>query len=342
MIQQSPLSSRSIGRLLQRAAIGIGGILPRGVSRLPYVVALEAVRKAFSFALGPDAEIWPRNSFLTSAFVPGKSDLDLTIVFKNKPSRSELVTTRRVLHTARGFFPLLGESNVYLLEDLSLVAVCMNAFELARDPQLRARVQATAKQAEGSRGDASIFLLRALESDLENLSTSPAQRKPKWEAHFKTVVAHCGQAPELRWDETPEPELLERLIEALAAFVAVEDPGKASRIQAVIREYLAAARSGALLGTLQTGPLHFALFPHRFCFMTDIPVFESKLEQAMARGQVSWEIAGLLGQYLLADNPRQLLAHIENLSRVASVLPDADNLKIGLGRIASRLQVAAS
>src|SRR5271166_2643942 len=86
------------------------GIVPKWIGSAPYHLALQ------TFILGArsaGAKVWPRNSFISQAFNPLISDLDLTIWFDATPQLQQVSEVVGLHKRLKSVFPLLGEMNLY-------------------------------------------------------------------------------------------------------------------------------------------------------------------------------------------------------------------------------------
>lgn len=131
-------------------------------------------------------EIWPRHSFLTKAFIPLKSDLDLSAYVSNLDSLSSYL---RYYRSCKKLFPFIGELNVYTPDSISFIkSKDVNGFELERDPILVSRFNIDlSNNRYFSREKAVSYLLMALVNDLHKLKADPNARLKKWNYHFDHV-----------------------------------------------------------------------------------------------------------------------------------------------------------
>jgi len=79
--------------------------------RWPYAGALAAIRWHAKQLIFPGPKIWARNSYLTPAFRPLHSDLDITVWFDDPPTDVGRLKLAKILARSKKIFPALGECN---------------------------------------------------------------------------------------------------------------------------------------------------------------------------------------------------------------------------------------
>jgi hypothetical protein len=165
-------------------------------------MALRGVR-ILAVISGVDCAVWPRNSFVTEALEPGFSDIDLTVFYQSSLLDQNRERFLSRVNQFRRFWPFLGEINFYSAEVSEFSYKFHNSFELLRDPELVARCSRKLDQTmqlkqpeqttqpklgESKRSpdliEGSVFLLRQLEQDLNNLTEIPKKRLKKWLRHY--------------------------------------------------------------------------------------------------------------------------------------------------------------
>lgn len=152
--------------------------------RLAYIAAYAKLKLVSQIVWG--IEIWPRHSFLTKAFIPLKSDLDMTAYVSNLESLNSYL---RYYRAYKKLLPFIGELNVYTPDLINYIKnKDVNGFELERDPLLVSRFQIDLTSAKYfSREKAASYLLMALVNDLHKLKADPNVRLKKWNYHFDHV-----------------------------------------------------------------------------------------------------------------------------------------------------------
>lgn len=118
-------------------------------------------------------QLWPRNSFAFDQFVPGLSDIDITIVSEITPSYA-IQQWQLLKHR----FPWFGEINYYPLAIVHALATLANPGELNRDPELL-RLLGKVKLSVNLHQKITV-LCRMLQHDHKALASYPIARRPKW------------------------------------------------------------------------------------------------------------------------------------------------------------------
>lgn len=131
-------------------------------------------------------EVWPRHSYLTSAFIPIKSDLDLSAYVYNL---KRLGSYLKFYSLIRKLFPFVGELNIYTPESiLYLKENTANGFELERDPFLLRKFNLDINNAKYYSKEMAIsYLLMSLFNDFHKLVNNPSLRIKKWQYHIDHV-----------------------------------------------------------------------------------------------------------------------------------------------------------
>lgn len=153
------------------------------ILRIPYVLAYTEVK--FFSRLFWGIKIWPRHSFLTEAFIPFKSDLDLSAYIKNSESIASFLKFYNLLKTIN---PHLGEMHIYTPECINLLRENdFNGFDLERDPLLLEEFNLSLSRKNFDCEKAISYLLMSLMSDLHKLRKNSGARLKKWKYHFRHV-----------------------------------------------------------------------------------------------------------------------------------------------------------
>ena len=143
--------------------------LPNAVNEAPYHLSFWLLRLFLNRKIGY------RNSLRYSCIEPFFSDLDITLVCEER-FRSQAL---RKYQMAKKFLPLLGELNLYSIENFEVARANCNPFERDRDPLLQATFPALRSKAEKF-----VFAFRMLDADWDTLQSRPATRQRKWNCHF--------------------------------------------------------------------------------------------------------------------------------------------------------------
>jgi hypothetical protein len=288
--------------------------------RWPYAAGLALLNAQVALAL-PTARIWPRNSYLTSAFRPLRSDLDVTVWFEGSPGAGDIHRLRRILARSKRLFPALGEANVYCAPLSRSLAAFINYFELQRDPSLREILPSRQGPVAGERA---AFLLRMLEADYHGLSRRPEKRAGKWRLHLQAV----GARPELF-----EPRHAVRSI--LTAAWPDQGADFVDAATQAVTDYLESKMHGGRQDPeVPLNPWLGALFPHRFCFRADPAGPMTEALRPTTAALVAWEIWGMNSQFLLSRDSGGIYDHLQRLRTVA---PDEAS-RIAISELAAAVQ----
>ena len=223
---------------------------------------------------------WKRNS-LALGYWTETSDLDLTLY-----CASDVPLPKITIKLWRAFSPC-GEWAAYTASDLKW-ANFANPFELARDPRLKAKVEA--RKPSGT--EAFVFWLHMFDSDGKVRGSDPvarASRRSKWRFH-----RHQLESAGFLVEDRPFPEFVAQTLAALAP----------AEIFAPENESL--CRPQRWLS--QTFPGEVA----KDQIFTQCPAALTEV----ARAQIHWELWGLLGQIRLRGNLIEVTAHFQNLANL--------------------------
>ena len=156
------------------------------VLRLPYILAYAKVKFLSRLLWG--IKVWPRHSYLTEAFIPLRSDLDLSAYVTNSESIASFL---KFYYFLKKIVPLLGEMHIYTPECIYILREHdFNGFDLERDPLLLAKFNLSLTQNKCFDSEKAIsYLLMSLMSDLHKLRKNPGARLKKWKYHFEHVKA---------------------------------------------------------------------------------------------------------------------------------------------------------
>jgi len=284
----------------------IDSMLPRSVARLPYDLALW-VLKGF-IGLGMHCFVWNRNSTRSGAFIMGVSDLDITVIGRERVSFELL---RDALAKLKRLFIFLGETNFYQESHVEFVLPRMNAFELKRDPVLREFSSVAVEEDDVAKF---VFTQRMLFSDVLTLKEAPSLRQAKWKNHFDLIgYSHQGQTIDLKFVMDSLKQLChhnERISRAVDNWA-----------KAVFEKNFDVYHADLGEGFKLLAP-HCHLWFHlndetEFLKATD--VFEKRLFKA----QLNWEFWGLYTQRFHL-NREQILAHLKRLQKAYNVIASTE------------------
>jgi hypothetical protein len=294
-------------------------VIPSPIGRIPYSIAFDALQWLARHYSHGSFELWARNSFLTSAFVPGYSDLDLTVYFHKTPRTSETAQLKKSLLKFKAIFPALGEINAYDPFLSSLASEFANPYDLERDPLLCKRLISRRARDPLVAG---VFILRGLDSDAESLLKSPARRLPKWRAHFAAVGAACPpQEPELLYDAVLD--------------LAVSKVGGIAEMKPALKHYYTLSKEERIHGPAGLRNSMYLVFPNKYCFLADhVESVREDSQRELILEQARWEIGGIGSQVLLSDRRPDILEHIRRMIRFLRLrVRDSEKEQDGLRRL---------
>ena len=131
-------------------------------------------------------EVWPRHSYVLKSFVPGKSDLDLSIYTNDNKKLKSFLKFYLIL---KKIIPFLGELAIYSPEIIQyLKKFDLNGFEISRDPILIKKFNLDVNKADNeSIEKAFVYMLMLLINDFHKLKSNAKSRFPKWTQHFEQI-----------------------------------------------------------------------------------------------------------------------------------------------------------
>jgi hypothetical protein len=280
---------------VKEAALRVSPWVPKPIGRIPYRVAMGALRARLSLlARESRPEVWPRNSYVLGTLKPLVSDLDFTLWLEREPSPEKMGEIARALRQFARLVPFLGEANTYVSPEARSLVEFANYFEVSRDPRLQALLGIHA-EAQPREMEAAVFLLRMMDSDVFNLHQHPAERLNKWREHLRSVAQATGRSFEIAGAD----RLLQQLKEAALDLLGLEPGSERDEARTALSTYLEHAVRNTRVNDLPMLPWGFVLYPHRFIYNQSlVPKLQGMALQVFL-GQLSWEIWGLQGQYRL-------------------------------------------
>lgn len=230
-------------------------------------------------------EVWARHSYALGTLEPSLSDLDLTFYFKKKPSVRALERVYGVYEKLKRAYPLFGEVNTFVEEEVEKLWHFANPLETARDPILVSRTQSPTR--EPTAADKSVFLLRMLESNVANLMEFGNHRRGKWQKYADVAGFELPQIISLE-------SLTESVVNSFPGYADWERE-KAAR---ALEIYWQSCLAGTRYYELSTLVEFQCLFPHRVDFkMSPYPFsFSNSASVDIAEAQIGWEIWGMYSQ----------------------------------------------
>lgn len=285
------------------------------ILRVLYFLALAYLSAIIFIRLRRSCQIWPRNSYLTKAFTPLKSDLDTTAYFLKEPNIKDLNALNACLRHVKYLFPALGETNIWDKDNAIIFTNISNPLELSRDPYLLRNLNIA--PSSPSIAEKLVYLLRLEEADLKNLVYHPETRKKKWQLHF--------EACELNPLDQISLSAINNVVVELGLKYGIP----------IIQENLESYQNALL----EADPLHLMtrrswfkvehimMFPHRFCFLPEENLQRAaKIEKlhALAIAQLRWEIVGIYTQINQIASHEGIALHINRMEQFLKVIDSKD------------------
>jgi hypothetical protein len=327
-----------LSRGIKQLAARVGPAIPRPAGRLPYATSFSFLDALLTLAFGPgEARAWARNSYLTESFIPGVSDLDITIWLRRDPGAKAWSKLRTILKGSRAIFPWLSEANVYVAADARELAPLFNPFELARDPELGKKLGPIAPILS-SRVHTAAFLARMLERDAEGLKTRPHARAGKWRIHLSETDCPPPPAECIPLADGLRDHILDCLFELVSSPYSPDRKLERASFQSAVVAHLDRAALGEEPDYRQgSSPWLYALFTHRYCGTDPVPELPLRLAET-ALANLAWECWGLYSQLYAMAGDAGLPAHLERLKMAAKGLEGRSELAAALGPVRAGLE----
>lgn len=294
--------------------------------RVPYVMAWRVVQMLARFS-GLSGQVWARNSFVLGPFNPGFSDIDLTLCSENPAIQLKENFFFNSYKYFRKCWPFLGEINYIRREQLSFILENHNYFELMRDPKL---LGCSLKQRAPDRFSAAIFLLRQLESDLQNLNHSPLKREAKWKRHFSVIDQVFSELDFLKYVSYKPESATGSIVGAILFLSEILNPIFVDALHEKLMfqvELLSQKFDSDQLCKLSDWSSWFFIWN---CHRSDFSKRHcGKLTNAQIQifiRQVQWEYCGVLTQSGSLRNLRNINEHLEMLHNNVSMVLATHNL----------------
>lgn len=300
--------------LLTKVFKVIDPFLPRSIAVWPYQESYYYLLSEFQNKQ-IKSDIWIRNSVRLGNFIFGVSDLDLTVYSAHKITNKEIFKIKTILKEAKNIYPFIGECNFYNVELSSRLLSSANPYELKRDPELIKKID---KELDFNNLEKTIFLLRMLYADHQNLIRDPMSRLRKWNQHFQML-------------DLPVKESISFNIIIEIIIDSINDKTNSIDIRNALNFLKTPFVDEDKIYHATTPPLWKFLFPHKHLwFEREIEDFPEEKENTVLGNiclrQIDWEIWGLMTQLPeIKDKEFGLKLHLNRLSRVASRLnPKSD------------------
>lgn len=243
-----------------------------GVDLSHFNIIYDLSWKILSAYQSHDCKVWSRNSFYFRKFIPGLSDIDISVTSKNKPEEFLLWKD-----TLKIFFPWIGEVNWYPSLIASEMCFLCNKVELSRDPILSGNLQCLSTEVTDI--DRFIFIVRMIDYDKSGLQSHPRSRTRKWAYHWDLVKSHGNFSGKNQFIENLS---LEVAIDLACEFVHEDKKDKIKEV---------------LIAIFNHGERCDWLMPHKYLNLYDFNVqeCESYFPEA-TQAQIDWEFWGVCTQ----------------------------------------------
>jgi hypothetical protein len=288
---------------------------PKRLSEATYSTAIKAFQLAIEVSLRDShAQVWTRNGYKTTGWVPFDQPVDFSVWFAREPSVRDLNSVRDAHRRVRKVFPILGEMNLYVATDIELFSQLMNSFLLERDPHLKKKLHPTNKLSP--RAQASAYLFRILDNEVKQVLQQSDETQRRWGGYFLSVGKVFDTDGEFEdWLNLEEASFLKKVI-AMAVGILGQTLDKKVRVEileCLELYYQSIGRNvpgDILRPILQSQPSLWAVFPHSLCYESREP---SQLKGLLtgvwgelAIAGMSWELSKILAGVRLLGRGRSI------------------------------------
>lgn len=250
----------------------IASLYSSGVDLSQLNVFYDISWKLLSAYQSQECQVWSRNSFYFRNFIPGLSDIDISVQSLEKPA--EFLFWKDSLKI---FFPWIGEVNWYPSLIANEMCFLCNKVELSRDPVLVSKLSQPALRMTDI--DRFIFLIRMIDYDKSGLNSNPRSRTRKWAYHWDLVKSESDSSGK----ETFVQNLsLETVIDLACEYVPTE---KRQEVKEV------------LLAVFNKDLRCDWLMPHKYLNLYDFNIEDCETYFPEAtQAQIDWEFWGVCTQ----------------------------------------------
>lgn len=245
-----------------------------------------------------NTKVWSRNSFFFKSYVPGLSDIDISVLSKETPIR--FLRWKKFLKI---FFPWIGEINWYPSDISAQMCLLANKVELLRDPGIIQEVIKSSPQVTDI--DRLTFLIRMIDYDLKGLVNNPQSRIRKWAYHWDHVKGSVQGR-----DSFLKNLSLEAAIELACEYVPEQ---KRNTVRKELTE------------VFKLGKRCDWIMPHKYLNLYDFDQDScEKTFSELTQGQIEWEFWGVCTQaYWL---PKE--SFFEHLVKLKKIKSEAQNEEV--------------
>ena len=179
-------------RYFQSVCLKIDRVIPTTFTKYlyypSYLVFALLCRMSFGKELN---KTYLRNSFYLNYFTFGLSDYDFGIILHRRVNTSKWNKFFNRFKKIKRIFPFWSEINVYVLDELNLIAPFINPTEAMRDPFLVEKISK-----ESSTEERFAFIIRCLFVNLKNWHFE-SKKKKKWKTYFELCQLEINHSPEI-------------------------------------------------------------------------------------------------------------------------------------------------
>jgi hypothetical protein len=286
---------------------------PRRLSEATYSAAIKAFQLAIEVSLrDSNAQVWTRNGYKTTGWVPFDQPVDFSVWFAREPSIRDLNSVRNAHRRVKKVFPILGEMNLYVATDIELFSQLMNSFLLERDPHLKRKLQLTNKL--NPRAQASAYLFRVLDAEVKDVLEQSDETQRRWGGYFLSVGKVFGTDGEFEdWLNLEEGTFLKKVVAMAVGILGPSLDKKSEILECLELYYQSIGRNvpgDILRPLLQSQPSLWAVFPHRLCYESREPSQLKGLLNGilgeLAIAGMSWELSKILAEVRLLGRGRSI------------------------------------
>lgn len=265
--------------------------------------------------------VWSRNSFELNYLEPGFSDLDLTVFCDNSENKDAAYKTLKRIENLKRFIPLIGEVNFYLASEIHKYEKHFNFFELARDPQLVAKLSITSKNILI---EAIVFILKQLEGDIEMLHKCQEKRIKKWTFIYNLINQNIQEAElskRIPFDGKKIKETMTCIIlHLMKIFDHVEFHKQFSKLNFYFEMRLKKIELYKIPDIFLEDPLLYVLIFDKINGQTIVPKSLDQFHIGIIKEKVDWEISGNNSQKKCEKFSQQQVNHLRSIhSRILTI-----------------------
>lgn len=305
-------------------------LLPQFITRIPYLFFYYFAK---IFLKKEHTKLWCRNSFYLNYFVPGLSDIDLTLYLFKDFSVNKLHFILKKYHFLQKIIPIIGEINIIQQKNINDFVPCANFYDLMKDPLLKEASCLTKEESLLTFEEKFVYLLKMYQSDQHNLKKIFYLRHKKW----NFVLQQIGLGP-CYLDTNGISSLKDLIISLQKNFFNYSTQ---LNIQIFLQDISGEISYEKRLRELFKKNIYTKEFILCFPFIWmgeaiknqsfEIYLKEIKQysfqEQTILSYHMNWEIWGLYTQYLQIKNKKEVIIHLDHMVKLYRSLILVNNEK---------------